>query len=62
MPKSILLISVHTDSRSTIEILKQDNVNKKMNRHIQIKLKSVVQRLLGKVVTLDFIKSEKKFC
>ena len=58
VPKFILSISVHTDSKSTIEILKQDNANKKMNRHIQIRLKSV-QRLLGKVVLLDFIKSEK---
>ena len=33
MPRPILPISVHTDSRSTIEILKQDNANKKMNRH-----------------------------
>ena len=54
----ILSISVHTDSRSTIEILKQENANKKMNRNIQIRLKSV-QRLLGKVMFLDFIKSEK---
>ena len=29
-----------------------------MNRHFQIRLKSV-QRLLGKVVLLDFVKSEK---
>ena len=58
MPSPILPISVHTDSRSTIEILKQDNTNKKMNRHIQIRLKSV-QRLLGKVVLMDFVKSEK---
>ena len=58
VPKPILPISVHTDSRSTIKILKQDNANKKMNRHIQIRLKSV-QRLLGKVVLLDFVKSEK---
>ena len=55
--RPILPISVHTDSRSTIEILKQDNTNKKMNRHIQIRLKSV-QRLLGKVVLLNFVKSE----
>jgi len=58
VPKSILPISVHTDSRSTIEILKQDNANKKMNKHIQIRLKSV-QRLLDKVVLLDFVKSKK---
>jgi len=35
----ILSISVHTDSRSTIEILKQENDNKKMNKYNQIKLK-----------------------
>jgi len=29
VPRLILPISVHTDSRSTIEILKQDSVNKK---------------------------------
>ena len=58
VPRPILSISVHTDSRSIIEILKQENANKKMNRRIQIRLKSV-QRLLGKVVILNFIKSEK---
>jgi len=58
MPKPILSISVHTDSRATIEILKKDNTNKKMNRHIQIRLKSI-QRLLGKVALLDFVKSKK---
>jgi len=34
MPKLILLISIHTDSRFAIELLKQVNVNKKLNRHI----------------------------
>jgi len=58
VPRPILSISVHTDSRSTIEILKQDNTNKKINGHIQIRLKSV-QRILGKVVLLNFVKSEK---
>jgi len=58
VPRLILSILVHTDSRSTIEILKKENDNKKMNRHIQIRLKSV-QRLLGKVVILDFVNSEK---
>jgi len=58
IPRPILPISVHTDSRSTIEILEQDNTNKKMIRHIQIRLKSV-QHILSKVVLLDFVKSEK---
>ena len=57
MPRSILSISVHTDLRSTIEILKKDNANKKMNKYIQIRLKSV-QCLLGKVMLLNFVKSE----
>jgi len=56
--RPILSISVYIDSRSTIEILNQENVNKNMNRNIQIKLK-FVQRLLGKVVILGLIKSEK---
>ena len=51
IPRPILSISVHTDSRSIVEILKKDNANKKMNKHIQIRLKSI-QRLLGKVVLL----------
>jgi len=41
VPRLILSISVYTDSRSTVEILKQENVNKKMDRHIQIRLKFV---------------------
>jgi len=39
--KAILPISVYTNLKSIIEILKQDSENKKMNRHIQIRLKSV---------------------
>jgi len=58
MPIPILSISVHTNSRSTIEFLKQENTNKKMNRHIQIRLKSI-QCLLDKLVILNFVKSEK---
>ena len=58
VPKPSPPISIHSDSRSTIELLKQVHVNKKHNRHIQIRYKSV-QCLLGKVVILDFVKSEK---
>ena len=54
--RPILSIVVHTDLRSTIEMLNQENANKKMNKHIQIRLKSI-QRLLGKVVILDIVKS-----
>jgi len=54
----MLSISVHTDSRSTIEILKQENANKKMNRYIHIRLKSV-QHLLDIIVILNFVKCEK---
>ena len=58
MSKLILSISVHSDSRSTIEILNQENANKKMNKHVQIRVKSV-QRLLGKIVIMNFVKFEK---
>jgi len=58
MSTLILSISVHSDPRSTIEILRQENVNKKMNRHIKIRLKSV-QRLLSQIIILNFVKSEK---
>lgn len=58
MTKPIPCIAVHTDSRSTIELLKQKTMNKKLNRHMQIRFKSV-QGLLGKCVALDFVKSEK---
>jgi len=51
-------ISIHTDSKSSIELVKQINVNKKLNRYIQIRLKSV-KRLIGKTVIQDFIKSKK---
>ena len=34
-------ISIHTDSKSTIELLKQVNDKKKLNKHIQIRLKSI---------------------
>jgi len=47
VPRPILPISVHTDSRSAIEILKQENANKKMNRHIQIKLKYIWSAPIG---------------
>jgi len=60
VPRLILPISVHTNLRSIIEISKQENVYKKMNKHIQIRLK-FVQRLLGRVVILNFIKS-KRLC
>ena len=55
--KPVPPISIHTDSRSTIELLMQNNVNKKLNRFIHIRLKSF--RCLGKIIILDFVKSEK---
>ena len=58
MSRLILPISVHADSRSTIAILRQENANKKMSKHIQIRLKSI-QHLLRKVVILHFVKSGK---
>ena len=56
MPKPILFISVYTDSRSTIEILKKDNANKKMTYSDQTQVCSTP---IGQSCALNFIKSEK---
>ena len=56
--RSVPFISIHTDSISTIELLKQVNANKKLNRHIQIRVK-LIKCLMGKIIILDFVKSEK---
>jgi len=56
VPRHVPPIFIHTNSRSTIELLKQ--VNMKLNKHIQIRLKSA-KCLMGKTVILDFVKSEK---
>ena len=40
VPRLMLPISIYTNSRFRIEILKQENANKKINRHIQIKVYS----------------------
>jgi len=41
-----------------MELLKHVNVNKKLNKHIHVKLKSI-KRLINKIVFLNFVKSEK---
>jgi len=55
MSRHVPPISIYIYSRYTIELLKQVNVNKKLNMHIQIRLKSI-KCLIGKTVIL---KSEK---
>jgi len=54
--RPVPLVSIHIDSRSTIELLKQVFVNKKLNIYIQIRVKSV-KRLISKTVILNFVKS-----
>jgi len=51
-------ISFHIDSRAAIDLLKQETINRKLNRHLQIRFK-FVKSLLGKFVTLDYVKLEK---
>lgn len=52
-------ISIHCDNRAVIELIKQAHTNKKMNRHIQMRYKSVRNLVNKNVVSLDFVKSEK---
>ena len=54
--KLVPAISVHRDSRAVIKLLKQKTTNSKLNRHLQIRYKSI-KRLLDRFVTLEFVMS-----
>ena len=41
-----------------IELVKQTHTNKKMNRHMQVRYKSVKKMLSSNIISLDFVKSE----
>ena len=57
--KPILAISIHCDNKVAIELVRQAHANKKMNRHIQVRYKSVKSLVNKIVVSLNFVKSEK---
>ena len=50
-------VHVHCDSSVVLDLLAQETVNAKLNRHMQIRYKSI-KRLMRDYVTLDFVKSE----
>lgn len=56
--KPLPAISLHCDNKSVIELVKQAHSNKKMNRHIYVRYKSVRSLLNKEVVSLNFVKSE----
>ncbi|CAL2230985.1 unnamed protein product [Prunus armeniaca] len=57
--KPIPAFSIHCDNKAVIDLVRQAHTNKKMNRHIQVRYKSVRSLLNKEVVSLDFVKSEK---
>ena len=56
--KPMPAISIHCDSKAVIESVRQSHLNKKMNRHIQVRYKSVRSMLNKNIISLDFMKSE----
>ena len=50
-------VHVHCDSTAVLDLLAQETVNAKLNRHLQIRYKSI-KRLMRDYVTLDFVRSE----
>lgn len=56
--KPIPAFSIHCDNKAVIELVKQKHSNRKMNRHIHVRYKSVRKLLNKEVVSLDFVKSE----
>ena len=53
-------ISIFCDRKAVIDLVKQSYTNKKMNRHLQVRYKSIRVLLKRNVISLDFVKSEKK--
>ena len=56
--KELNVIPIHCDCKAVIDVVKQSHTNKKMNRHIRVRYKSVKSLLSNAVITLEFIKSE----
>ena len=56
--KPIPAISLHCDNKAVIELVKQTHTNKKMNRHMQVRYKSMKKMLSSNIISLDFVKSK----
>ena len=57
--KPIPTISIQCDCKAVIYLIRQSHTNKKMNRHVQVRYKSVKGLVNKNVVTLNFVRSEK---
>ena len=57
----IPVISIHCDNRAVIELVRQVHTNKKMNRLMQVRYKSIKSLVNKNVVSLNFVKSNKNF-
>ena len=58
MPKPLPSISMHCDSKVVIDLINQETTNRKMNRHILVRYKSV-RKMNKDVISLNFVRSEK---
>ena len=57
--KPVPTISIHCDNKAVIELTNQKSINKKMNRHIRLRHKSIRQHKKNNIISLEFVKSEK---
>lgn len=51
-------VSIHFDSKNVLDMLEQKNINDKMNRHLQMRYKSVKHLMKTRYVTMNFVRSE----
>ncbi|KAI5350367.1 hypothetical protein L3X38_003258 [Prunus dulcis] len=56
--KPLPALSIHCDCKATIDLVKQSHTNRKMNRHIHVRYKSMKSLLSKNIVSLDYVKSE----
>jgi len=56
--KPLHALSIHCDCKATIDLVKQSHTNRKMNRHIHVRHKSVKSLLSKNIVSLEYVKSE----
>ncbi|BBH02980.1 transposable element gene [Prunus dulcis] len=56
--KPLPALSIHCDCKATIDLVKQSHTNRKMNRHIHVRYKSMKSLLSKNIVSLEYVKSE----
>ncbi|KAI5350436.1 hypothetical protein L3X38_003327 [Prunus dulcis] len=56
--KPLPALSIHCDCKATRDLVKQSHTNRKMNRRIHVRYKSVKSPLSKNIVSLEYVKSE----